>query len=105
MSAETLHLCGFASTQEEKLTQRREDAKLEEGSPAETLRLCGFASNQKEPVVTASCPECAADVTLAADTLASEIVACPDCGAELEVVSLDPPTLALAPEVEEDWGE
>ncbi|MEI6777502.1 MAG: lysine biosynthesis protein LysW [Chloroflexales bacterium] len=55
--------------------------------------------------MTASCPECAADVTLAADTMESEIVACPDCGAELEVTSLTPPTLALAPEVQEDWGE
>lgn len=55
--------------------------------------------------MTAACPECAADVTLAADTMESEIVACPDCGAELEVTSLTPPTLALAPEVQEDWGE
>lgn len=55
--------------------------------------------------MNATCPECAADVTLPADTMQSEIVACPDCGAELEVVSLDPLALALAPEVEEDWGE
>lgn len=53
----------------------------------------------------ASCPECAADITLADDTLPSEIVQCPDCGVELEVMSLDPPTLELAPEEEEDWGE
>ncbi len=55
--------------------------------------------------MNATCPECAADVALAADTMESEIVACPDRGAELEVVGLEPPTLALAPEVEEDWGE
>jgi alpha-aminoadipate carrier protein LysW len=55
--------------------------------------------------MTATCPECDAEVTLAADTMESEIVACPDCGAELEVASLEPPTLQLAPEVEEDWGE
>ena len=30
---------------------------------------------------------------------------CPDCGAELEITSLDPLTVELAPEVEEDWGE
>jgi alpha-aminoadipate/glutamate carrier protein LysW len=52
-----------------------------------------------------TCPECAADVAVPAGTLEGEIVACPDCQAELEVVSLDPPELALAPEVEEDWGE
>jgi alpha-aminoadipate/glutamate carrier protein LysW len=55
--------------------------------------------------MNATCPECNADVALAADTLESEIVVCPDCGAELEVISVDPPELALAPEVEEDWGE
>jgi alpha-aminoadipate carrier protein LysW len=33
------------------------------------------------------------------------IVVCPDCTAELEVLALDPLELALAPEVEEDWGE
>ncbi len=53
----------------------------------------------------AECPECVALITLPANTLESEIIACPDCGAELEIVSLNPPTLALAPEVEEDWGE
>jgi len=53
----------------------------------------------------AECPECVAEITLPASTLESEIIACPDCGAELEVISLNPPTLALAPEVEEDWGE
>jgi len=52
-----------------------------------------------------TCPECAADITLAEDTLQSEIIQCPDCGVELEVMSLDPVTLNLAPEEEEDWGE
>ena len=53
----------------------------------------------------AECPECAADVALPADVMESEIVICPDCGVELEVINLDPPTLDLAPEEEEDWGE
>ena len=53
----------------------------------------------------ASCPECAAEITLADDTLQGEIVQCPDCGVELEVISLDPLTLELAPVEEEDWGE
>jgi alpha-aminoadipate carrier protein LysW len=51
------------------------------------------------------CPECAADLDLAADVEQGEIVVCPDCGVELEVVSLDPLAVELAPEVEEDWGE
>ena len=51
------------------------------------------------------CPECGAELDLAADVEEGEIIVCPDCGAELEVVSLDPMTVDLAPEVEEDWGE
>ncbi|MCZ6833994.1 MAG: lysine biosynthesis protein LysW [Acidobacteria bacterium] len=35
----------------------------------------------------------------------SEILPCPDCGAELEVTCIDPLTLAMAPQEEEDWGE
>jgi len=50
------------------------------------------------------CTECAARIP-AAPRLAGEILDCPDCGAELEVRSLSPLVLALAPEVEEDWGE
>jgi alpha-aminoadipate carrier protein LysW len=55
--------------------------------------------------VNANCPECDATITFAADAVEGEIVQCPDCGAELEVVSVAPPELALAPEVAEDWGE
>lgn len=51
------------------------------------------------------CPECAAALDLAPDVEVGEIVVCPDCGVELEVISLDPISLELAPEVEEDWGE
>ncbi|NLF01281.1 MAG: lysine biosynthesis protein LysW [Anaerolineales bacterium] len=53
----------------------------------------------------AECPECAAELDLAPDTEEGEIVVCPDCGVELEVLSVEPITLGLAPEVEEDWGE
>ena len=51
------------------------------------------------------CPECAAEIQLAADAIVHEIVVCPDCGMELEVVNLDPPTVDYAPQEEEDWGE
>ena len=54
--------------------------------------------------MTASCPECAAEFALE-DVLVAEIVVCPDCGVELEVMNLDPLVLELAPEEEEDWGE
>ncbi len=59
----------------------------------------------KSQARNAGCPECAGAVPVAGDVLANEIVPCPECGAELEVSSLDPLTLELAPEVEEDWGE
>jgi alpha-aminoadipate carrier protein LysW len=52
-----------------------------------------------------TCPECAAPIELAPDTIQGEILQCPECGVELEVMSLDPVTVELAPEVEEDWGE
>ncbi len=54
---------------------------------------------------TANCPVCDAPASLPSDLLLGEIVPCDDCGAELEVTSLDPLTLGEAPEVQEDWGE
>lgn len=54
---------------------------------------------------TTACPECAADITLPANAMQHEILSCPDCGTELEIVSLNPPQVELAPEIQEDWGE
>ncbi len=51
------------------------------------------------------CPECTAELNLAPDVEVGEIVLCPDCGVELEVRSLNPLVLELAPQEEEDWGE
>ena len=59
----------------------------------------------REGIVLPKCPECDADVTVGSDAVKGEIVACPDCGAELEVTEISPVALALAPEAEEDWGE
>ena len=53
----------------------------------------------------AECPICAAEFSLADDTMTGEIIVCDDCGAELEVISLDPVELAEAPSAEEDWGQ
>jgi len=52
-----------------------------------------------------TCPECAGMIEMDEDVMEGEIIDCPDCGVELEVVSLEPLTLDLAPEEEEDWGE
>ncbi len=51
------------------------------------------------------CPECDAAVPVGTDAVTGEVVACPDCGAELEVRDTSPLVLALAPEAQEDWGE
>ncbi len=56
-------------------------------------------------MATASCSECAAQINLPPTIVKSEILQCPDCGVELEVTSLDPPRLEIAPREEEDWGE
>jgi alpha-aminoadipate carrier protein LysW len=51
------------------------------------------------------CPVCGLELKPEEDTEVGEIIICPDCGSELEVISLDPFTVAEAPEVQEDWGE
>ncbi|MFB6114126.1 MAG: lysine biosynthesis protein LysW [Halodesulfurarchaeum sp.] len=51
------------------------------------------------------CVECGATVSLPDDPEIGEIIDCDTCGAELEVVALDPAALEAAPELEEDWGE
>lgn len=58
-------------------------------------------------IITATglCPECDASVPVGADVHPSEILECPECLLELEVLSIDPLSLGNAPEVEEDWGE
>ena len=57
------------------------------------------------PPTAASCPTCGAQVSLPAHAMAHELISCPECGTELEVISLNPPALDLAPSSEEDWGE
>ncbi len=54
---------------------------------------------------TTYCPECEAEITLDASTETGEIVVCPDCGVDLEVIALDPAEVDLAPMEQEDWGE
>jgi alpha-aminoadipate/glutamate carrier protein LysW len=51
------------------------------------------------------CPDCDSDVILSDDIVLFEVIECADCRGEWEVVAVEPPTLARAPEVEEDWGE
>ena len=54
----------------------------------------------------AVCPECEADVEIDEyDVDKGEIISCPECGVELEVVGLAPLQLDVAPQDEEDWTE
>jgi alpha-aminoadipate/glutamate carrier protein LysW len=50
-------------------------------------------------------PECDHEIKVDQSVQLSEIVDCPDCRCELEVVTTEPVMLAIAPEPEEDWGE
>ena len=52
-----------------------------------------------------SCIEYAADINLAENTEVGEIIVCPDCGVDLEVVSIQPAAVQAAPMEQEDWGE
>ena len=54
---------------------------------------------------TVSCPECAAEITLEPTVEVGEILVCPDCGVDLEVVALNPAQVDVAPMDQEDWGE
>jgi alpha-aminoadipate carrier protein LysW len=54
----------------------------------------------------AVCPECEADVEIDEyDVDKGEVISCPECGVELEVVGLSPLQLDLAAAEEEDWNE
>ena len=53
----------------------------------------------------AVCVVCDAEIEIPEGTEQGEIIECPECGSELEVISVEPIELAQAPEEEEDWGE
>ncbi len=50
---------------------------------------------------TSVCPECSEEVYVDADSEQGDIIACDECGTELEVVGLDPIEL----DVHEEGGE
>jgi alpha-aminoadipate/glutamate carrier protein LysW len=50
------------------------------------------------------CPECEAVIEEEFDDI-GEIISCPECGVELEVISIDPVEFDLAPIDEEDDDE
>ncbi|NLB83447.1 MAG: lysine biosynthesis protein LysW [Synergistaceae bacterium] len=56
-------------------------------------------------LTTVQCIVCEGDVPLPGTLMEGELLTCSDCGTELEVITLNPVTVAEAPEVQEDWGE
>lgn len=58
-----------------------------------------------DTVREASCPVCDAAVAVAPDVVVAEIVACRECGSDLEVTNIEPLRLAEAPMEAEDWGQ
>jgi alpha-aminoadipate carrier protein LysW len=54
---------------------------------------------------SAECPVCGAEIICVEGTVIGELISCPECGADLEVLNIDPFELAEAPQEEEDWGE
>ena len=67
----------------------------------------GEARKKKEEIVMANvtCVVCEGTISVASDVMEGELLLCPDCGTELEVVGLSPLRVQEAPEVQEDWGE
>jgi len=51
------------------------------------------------------CPICSAVVPFSDDVVLGELMVCPECGMELEVISLSPVILKEAPQEAEDWGQ
>ena len=51
------------------------------------------------------CIECGTDIVLPEDVMENELIDFDACGIELEVISIDPLKLDLAPDEQEDWGE
>ena len=56
-------------------------------------------------MLTVNCTECDATISIDEGAVEGEVLQCPECSVELEILGLDPPEVGLAPEVEEDWGE
>lgn len=54
-----------------------------------------------------TCPSCYYEIEVDDDVILGEILECPDCAAELEVVKIedDGVQLSEAEEVQDDWGE
>ncbi len=55
----------------------------------------------------AECKDCGGQITVTQDAMVGEIITCPDCGADFEIVSKREDTIEIKPaeSVGEDWGQ
>lgn len=55
----------------------------------------------------AECKDCDGQITVTQDAMVGEIITCPDCGADFEIVSKREDTIEIKPaeSVGEDWGQ
>ncbi|MFH1094798.1 MAG: lysine biosynthesis protein LysW [Candidatus Micrarchaeota archaeon] len=51
------------------------------------------------------CPECGSAKDVPSDSQQGQLISCGCCGTLLELLSLTPPSVAKAPQIEEDFGE
>lgn len=58
-------------------------------------------------MVKTTCSECDKELSISDDSVKGEIVTCPDCGSDFEIVSIVDNKVELKPaeKVGEDWGE
>jgi len=60
-----------------------------------------------ESMAKVICPDCSAEFDVPDDVMVGEIVSCPDCGLDLEVVKVEGSNVELQRIAieKEDWGE
>ncbi len=58
-------------------------------------------------MVKTKCSECDKELDVSDDSIKGEIVTCPDCGSDFEIVNVESNHVELNPaeKVGEDWGE
>jgi alpha-aminoadipate carrier protein LysW len=55
----------------------------------------------------ADCKDCGAEITISQDSMVGEIITCPDCGTDFEIISKNQDNIEIkeAESVGEDWGQ
>lgn len=58
-----------------------------------------------ETTNTARCPECATNIRFDRQPVLHDLLTCPECGTELEVIKISPLKLDWAYDEDDDWYE